>query len=430
MRRLQAATRNIIIAGMAAKRGRHSIKPPPPAARHRFPILFAAALCVSAAYGVTLPVLPFLVERIMGADAAAVARHTGSLTGSYTFALFILSPFWGVLSDRFDRRSIIAFGLTGSALSLLLLDSATTMTTLYLARIASGILSAAVLPAVLAYVAVAFHESERPQKFAAIASASTLGFLLGPAIGSWLSPMVLAPLSGMRIASFLMFDSPFFAVALMNLFPALTIALLPGLRNASQKDPTAKSETMKMQTADQTVIYCGLLLTCISTFTITVAEVGITLLGKQVLSLDPNGISRFFLICSIAMIVVQIGVFPACVRRIGAPRLVAAGMLLGVAGLALIPYAKTAAGTMMAFASVSIGTAILIPVLATLISKAAGTLQGKAMGQQASAANLGQALAASLTGFLFLMAPTAPFAVGAIAAMLGFLIAGKAKDKR
>lgn len=55
---------------------------------------------------------------------------------------------------------------------------------LYVARAASGVLSAAVLPCVLAYVAESSAPSERPRAFAFISSAMTLGFLVGPVAGS------------------------------------------------------------------------------------------------------------------------------------------------------------------------------------------------------------------------------------------------------
>jgi MFS family permease len=394
----------------------------PATAGVHFTILLAAALSVSTAYGVTLPVLPFIVERAVGANAAVIARRTGTLTGIYTFALLIFSPLWGAVSDRIDRRSIIAIGLIGSGISLLLLDFATTLSTLYVARGSSGALSAAVLPSVLAYVAEASQAPDRPRKFAVIASATTFGFLLGPAIGSWLSPMVLAPLSVMRIAGFLMSDSPFFALALANLLSAAALLFLPALAECQSASLAVAGD--KPKPVDQPRIYFGLLLTCIAVFGITVAEVGITLLGKQVLSLRPEGIARFFPVCGVVMIAVQIAVFPICMRKFALPSLIAFSMTVVAAGLGLIPYARAVVSILLAFAFVSAGTALLIPALATLISNAAGPLQGKAMGQQVSSANLGQALAASLT------TPAAPFVVSAILAGAGTLIAGRMLSAR
>lgn len=122
------------------------------------------------------------------------------------------------------------------------------------------------------------------------------------------------------------------------------------------------------------LIYSGLFLTCITVCGITVPEVGVTLIGKQVLIV--------FSLTSVTT------------------------------GLEVIFYTRSTEGIMLDFAMISSGTTLLIPPLTTLISEAAGPLQGKAMDQQASAANLGLALASSLTCAFFLVTPAVPFAVG------------------
>jgi len=75
-----------------------------------------AMFAVALGYSVVLPVLPFLVERLLGAaDPAAASRHTGLLTGAYTLALFLFAPLWGRLSDRHGRRRVLLLGLGGFA---------------------------------------------------------------------------------------------------------------------------------------------------------------------------------------------------------------------------------------------------------------------------------------------------------------------------
>lgn len=134
-----------------------------------------------------------------------------------TFALFFFSPMWGAVSDRIDRRGVIAAGLLGSGLSLFLLDSATSLPLLYLSRGLSGALSAAVFPAALATIAELSTASQRAHRFAITASATTFGFLVGPVMGSWLSSMILSPVVDMRLFSLLMADSPFFIVAVLSM---------------------------------------------------------------------------------------------------------------------------------------------------------------------------------------------------------------------
>jgi hypothetical protein len=55
-------------------------------------VLMASVFTVSIGYGVVLPLLPYLIERLLGngADAAQVSRSTGLPTGLYTLALFLV----------------------------------------------------------------------------------------------------------------------------------------------------------------------------------------------------------------------------------------------------------------------------------------------------------------------------------------------------
>jgi MFS family permease len=66
-------------------------------------VLTASVLTVSIGYGVILPLLPNLIERLLGAggDAAQISRSTGLLTGLYSLSLFLFAPAWGRLSDRY-----------------------------------------------------------------------------------------------------------------------------------------------------------------------------------------------------------------------------------------------------------------------------------------------------------------------------------------
>ena len=55
-------------------------------------VLMASVFTVSMGYGIVLPLLPYVIERLLGAggDAAQVSRATGLLTALYTLAHFSL----------------------------------------------------------------------------------------------------------------------------------------------------------------------------------------------------------------------------------------------------------------------------------------------------------------------------------------------------
>ena len=81
------------------------------------PVLMLAVFTISLGFGILLPQLPALIERLLGADStpAQVSRATGLLTAIYMLALFICAPFWGWLSDHLGRRRVLLIGLAGSA---------------------------------------------------------------------------------------------------------------------------------------------------------------------------------------------------------------------------------------------------------------------------------------------------------------------------
>lgn len=81
--------------------------------------LLLAVFAVALAYGISLPLLPLLVVRAMGAGSD-VGLHTGLITGSYAFAIFLFAPMWGRWSDKVDRCRVLIAGLCGFALAMAL----------------------------------------------------------------------------------------------------------------------------------------------------------------------------------------------------------------------------------------------------------------------------------------------------------------------
>lgn len=371
----------------------------------RFGLLLMAALSVTMAYGVTLPLLPTLVGRIAPGTAAEVARHTGWLTGAYTLALFLFSPVWGAVSDRIDRRVVITVGLLGSGVSLWVLDRAGTLTGLYVARIAAGVLASAVLPAVLAYVVELSKPARRQKRFAWISSATAMGFLLGPVIGNALLGMVGG--GGTMRAGVVMPDSPFVLIALVCLVSA-TAAF--GLPRGERPLPLSKT---RLPAVAEASIWQSLLLTAAVVFGITIAEVGLTLLSQGSLSL--RQVASVFAMCSIVMVGVQLCAYPWLESWLGEKRLVVVAFgALGV-GLALLAWPWERWIPIVAFVLAAVGIGVLIPALAVRISADAGARQGWAMGRQTAAANLGQAVGAAITGVLYAAAAPAPFLLAAFA---------------
>lgn len=226
-----------------------------------FAALLAAGMAVSMAYGVTLPLLPGLVERTGVGSAADVESHTGWITGVYTLALFLFAPAWGALADRIDRRWVLAAGLAGSSVALWVLTVPFSMRGLYAVRAIAGLASAAVLPAVFAYVVTASAPSRLQRRFAWIASATALGFLLGPALGDGLAGTTRASARGDTALASLPLD----VVAIVGLLVAVGVLGMPSNRSIVPSPGSAGP-------ADERRVVRSLLLTAVVVLAITVAD--------------------------------------------------------------------------------------------------------------------------------------------------------------
>src|SRR5699024_12421343 len=90
---------------------------------------------------------------------------------------------WGRISDRIGRKPVILIGIFGLSLSFFMMALSTQLWMLFVARIIGGILSAANMPTVMAYVADITTDEERGKGMGMIGAATGLGFIFGPAIG-------------------------------------------------------------------------------------------------------------------------------------------------------------------------------------------------------------------------------------------------------
>ena len=198
--------------------------------------LLLGAFVVALAYGIALPILPFLLERRLG-PGLDPGWHTGLLTATYTFGLFLFAPLWGRLSDRWSRRRVILIGLAGFAAALVVFAFIGSLFALYIGRFLSGAFSAAVVPVALATLADwAPAEETRARQFAWLNISGLTGTLAGPAIGGLLGGMWN---HGMRA-----FGGPFLLVAMVAAGVALLSAFtLP--REAPPKRPSLAARERK-----------------------------------------------------------------------------------------------------------------------------------------------------------------------------------------
>ena len=152
--------------------------------------LMLSVFTVSMGYGIILPLLPNVIERLLGGagDGSQVSRATGLLTALYALALFLFAPLWGYLSDGYGRRIILLIGLTGFGATMLTFAFIENLSAVYAERFLSGLFAAAVTPVALAAIGdLAATEEARARRLTFVSLAGISGFLLGPMLGVFVS---------------------------------------------------------------------------------------------------------------------------------------------------------------------------------------------------------------------------------------------------
>ena len=369
---------------------------------------------ITVGYGIVLPILPFLIERVAGtADPAVLSWHTGLLTGIYILAIFMFAPLWGKISDHSGRRPVILLGLVGFAVTVALFTVAESLPLLYTGRFLSGLFAAAIAP--VAYALVGDHAPSkewRAHRFALINIAGTAGFFVGPLLGGLALRAV-----GKLFAETpdLAFSMPFLTAAALASVAAVTVfSLVP-----PQARSRASKPTMPETPIARTVLLRLWAIAFVTALAIGAFEVGLSLRGKQVLGLDAARIGMMFAECSLVMFVVQTLVFSPLIKPEATRWFVTPGLAILAISLVIVSVTSTSITMTIAVALVAASAGILSPIVTYWVSLGAGETQGAALGRMTAAASLGQALGSAGGGLLF----DVPILPGASFTLTAFIVA-------
>lgn len=399
--------------------GRPGVEPLP---RLALCALLLAMFAITVGYGIVLPILPFLIERLAGTtDATALSWHTGLLTGTYILAIFLFAPLWGKLSDRRGRRPVILAGLIGFALTVALFTLVESLPLLYLGRFLGGAFAAAIAPTAYALVGDRAPSKEwRARRFALINVAGTAGFFVGPLLGGL---VVRATRELFAETAERAFSAPFLATAGLALLAAAAVWVL--VPRTAQQEEGGPREARKP--VDGAVRWRLLTIMFVAALAVGAFEVGLSLRGKQVLGMDASRIGMMFAECSLVMFIVQVLVFSPLIRPERTRWFLAPGLAVLVVGLVAVPLTGDSVTLSIAVALVAASAGILSPIVTYWISLGAGEAQGAELGRATAAASLGQALGSAAGGLLFnvTILPGAAFTATAAIVAAGLVVSLK-----
>ena len=382
----------------------------------RLVVLVGCLFVATIGFGITLPVLPFYVERFVGGARGGswigrASVQVGLLTAIYPLAQLLVAPLWGRLSDSVGRRRLLITGLAGSAVSYLLFAAAASLPGLYAARALGGLLSSSLFPAAAAYVADSTTGDARGRGMAWLGIASSLGAVVGPALGGTLGRVgsELRSPAGLLTAS--EFAVPFLAASMLALVALLgVVTWLPESEPGVMAGQASGARSDAANASDLPLLG----LSFAAQFGLALFETTFALFSRQMWSYGPAEVGAAFTVCGLVMLLAQAVIASPAGARVGAAVQVALGFGLVGTSLGLLVLPGASAKVLVMVGALALGVALVGPNISALLSVQNEGRAGTALGRQSTANGLGQAGGAALGGLLLGWKMAAPFALAAL----------------
>ena len=379
--------------------------------RRQLTLLFVTLFLVTVGFGIIFPIMPFFAKNL-----GATPTDIGIIFGLFALMQFLASPFWGQLSDQFGRRPIFLIGLVGFGISFLMFGMAQSLGVIYLARILGGLLSAAVVPAAMAYVADSTDPAHRAKWMGLMGAAMSLGFIFGPALGG--------------IAGEVNLSLPFFIGAGFTFLVAIFAFLfLPESQRAISNTTPMGSQVNResftklftlLRSRSRSVLIVGFL----SSISMTILFATIALYAEAKFGFDQSNVGVFFVVFAGFGALGQGLLVNPLINKFGEGRVIHGGLIISGLGFLLILLSFDLHSWLLFSVPLSIGSAVVGPAMTSWISKRnPPTDQGIVMGVFNSYQSLGRVVGPLLGGALFdISGADLPLVLAAMVLIASFVV--------
>jgi predicted MFS family arabinose efflux permease len=343
--------------------------------RSALAILFIIVFIDLLGFGMVIPVMPLYAERLGASDASV-----GWLSTVYSLMQIVFSPIWGRLSDRVGRRPVLLVSIAMTAAAFAMYGASTSFLGLLASRAFAGAATANIAIA-RAFVADVTPPEGRAKGMGIIGAAFGLGFVLGPALGGFLSGYSLSL-------------PPYAAAALAAVNGVAAFFVLPEPEERAVREQARRSRfaaffsEMRRPGIRRLTWIFGLTVLAFSAMEATYA-----LLVTKRYGFDTEHTSYLFAYIGVLVVIVQGGLIGRLTRAYGEKTLLVAGLALQAVALVALPFAGGKAGLLLATAPLAIGSGLSQPSLASLLSRSARVDdQGGTLGIGESAGAVGRVL--------------------------------------
>lgn len=342
-------------------------------------------------FGIIIPILPELVS----------AAHLSFMLAIYSAMSFLMSPFWGALSDRIGRRPVILTGILGFSISFFIFGMAhDQLVWMYISRVLGGMFSGAVISCAVAYVADVTTDENRTKGMGLVGMSIGLGFIFGPAIGGLLS--------------YYSYSVPFFVSAALALILFLVVLryLEESLTDRKAKQPTEKkrSRWVAFHGPMKYLYVLGFLVS----FTLAGLETVFMYFQQDRIGAGSVEFGMMMLISGIVGALIQGGIVRRYIQQGEEGRYIVFGLLLSAVGFFLILLSNSFMTASIYLSVFTAGNSFIRPCVTSLITQKTKVAQGLATGLSSSMDSLGRILGPLLGAATFYIGMNLPFALGGI----------------
>ncbi|XOV82314.1 MAG: MFS transporter [bacterium] len=211
---------------------------------YRYARVILLTALVGMGFGMTVL---FAVLAPLGREVGFTELEISSIIAASSLTVFLASPRWGRLSDRWGRKKVLLIGLFGYVAGTLLFASVFHITlvgillpvvgyyALMISRIAHASLMAAMMPSASAYMADITDLAGRTKGMGAVGAATNLGNIIGPAVGGLLAGITL--LTPLWFAAALAAVTALFVVFYLPESPQVKLTSRPTTARLKYTDP-------------------------------------------------------------------------------------------------------------------------------------------------------------------------------------------------
>lgn len=369
-------------------------------------ILFLIVFVDLVGFGIMVPLLPFYVERV-GAGPEVITITLGL----YSLFQFIAAPVWGRLSDRYGRKPILAWTLSGFAISYVALGLADSLWMVVATRVFGGLMAGNISTA-FAYVADVTTPETRAKGMGMVGAAFGLGFIFGPVIGGVLAGSDLETANFLRPA---LVAASLTTVALVGVLLYLPESLSPEVRERIRNRPKVPISVRIRTTFQRKSLVLFVTIGFVVTMAWALLETVLALWANRVLALGPRDIGLLLTYVGVIAVIIQGGLIGVLTKKFGERALVAVAAGFLFCGYAVL---ATAAGWPLLIAAMTllaIGNGLSNPSLSSLVSKEAeDTERGAVLGVYQGAGSLARVAGPMYAGLVFAqLGASIPFVIAA-----------------